>query len=373
MLLILIIYYLVSLTNSLREANNDLKIQLRRERTEERRKMFQMVDKRARKGSKDSETPFAKWKKLLPDLSPKPVTPIPDLEKGEKIENGGITVDAKKDANRKELLSRLMKKALRKSSGTSDDDSQIPDDGTDGEHQDSLFDENVKPKKKQVESKVVSRRKPEVHQVIQSEKRANVENVHKKKRERKKSPTSGNSTQRNSLGSEWSENIPVITISKTESDECILKENSPKEEIQMRKDSKGKFKEKVEKEIIRQRQEKERISKQLDKKASEMQRKEKTEGKPKTKNVQEKKVVQEKVEEEDLKKTEEKEAVVEGGDAEERKEKEEKEEKVPDKDSQSDEKKCPIATEETVSSDLDLSLVSLKVDENNAGANKSTK
>lgn len=370
MLLILIIYYLVSLTNSLREANNDLKIQLRRERTEERRKMFQMVDKRARKGSKDSETPFAKWKKLLPDLSPKPVTPIPDLEKGEKIENGGISIDGKKEANRKELLSRLMKKALRKSSGTSDDDSQIPDDGTDGEHQDSLFDESVKPKKKQVESKIVSKKKPDIHQVIKSEKRTNVENVHKKKKERKKSPTSGNSTQRNSLGSEWSENIPVITISKTESDECMLKEKSPKEEVQTRKDSKGKFKEKVEKEIIRQRQEKERISKQMEKKASEMQKKEKVEEKSKTKSVLEKKAEEEKVKQEELKKEKEKE---EKNDAKEQKEEEEKAEKAPNKESQSEEKKCPIATEETVSSDLDLSLVSLKVDENNASQNKSTK
>lgn len=101
MLLVLIIYYLVSLTNSLREANNDLKIQLRRERTEERRKMFQLVDKRARKGSKDSETPFAKWKKLLPDLSPKPATVVNDVEKGEKVENGVVSGDTRKDINRK--------------------------------------------------------------------------------------------------------------------------------------------------------------------------------------------------------------------------------------------------------------------------------
>lgn len=71
MVLILIIYYLVSLTSSLREANADLKIQLRRERTEERRKMFQLVDKKNRKGSGDSDA-FSKWKNILPDYSPKP-------------------------------------------------------------------------------------------------------------------------------------------------------------------------------------------------------------------------------------------------------------------------------------------------------------
>jgi hypothetical protein len=54
-LLILIIYYLLSLTGSLREANNDLKIQLRRERTEERRKMFKLA------GKQTDDTPMGKW------------------------------------------------------------------------------------------------------------------------------------------------------------------------------------------------------------------------------------------------------------------------------------------------------------------------
>ncbi|XP_011314346.1 transmembrane channel-like protein 3 [Fopius arisanus] len=61
-LMALIIYYMVSLTGSLREANNDLKIQLRYERTEERRKMFKIAEKR-RQGQ---DTAFAKWKKILP-------------------------------------------------------------------------------------------------------------------------------------------------------------------------------------------------------------------------------------------------------------------------------------------------------------------
>lgn len=46
-------------------------MQLRRERTEERKKMFQLADRR-RNGSGDSGemdgTPFGKWKKLLPML-----------------------------------------------------------------------------------------------------------------------------------------------------------------------------------------------------------------------------------------------------------------------------------------------------------------
>ncbi|KAL7298233.1 hypothetical protein TKK_0009222 [Trichogramma kaykai] len=66
-LMTLIIYYMISLTNALRESNNDLKIQLRQERTEERRKMFKIAEKR----HNESETPFTKWKKILPNLGPR--------------------------------------------------------------------------------------------------------------------------------------------------------------------------------------------------------------------------------------------------------------------------------------------------------------
>ncbi|XP_033175228.1 transmembrane channel-like protein 3 isoform X1 [Bombus impatiens] len=64
-LMVLIIYYMVSLTNSLREANDDLKIQLRHERTEERRKLFKIVKKR----EELSDSSFLKWKRMLPALS----------------------------------------------------------------------------------------------------------------------------------------------------------------------------------------------------------------------------------------------------------------------------------------------------------------
>ncbi|KAG7189819.1 hypothetical protein KM043_017479 [Ampulex compressa] len=65
-LMTLIIYYMASLTGSLREANNDLKIQLRHERTEERRKLFKIVEKR----QEVIDTPFTRWKKILPNLPP---------------------------------------------------------------------------------------------------------------------------------------------------------------------------------------------------------------------------------------------------------------------------------------------------------------
>ncbi|XP_071446401.1 transmembrane channel-like protein [Hetaerina americana] len=45
-LLVLVVAYLVSLAAALREANDDLRMQLRRERTEERRKMFRMANGR---------------------------------------------------------------------------------------------------------------------------------------------------------------------------------------------------------------------------------------------------------------------------------------------------------------------------------------
>lgn len=43
-------------------------IQLRRERTEERRKMFQLADTRRTGSSAMDNTPFARWKKALPSL-----------------------------------------------------------------------------------------------------------------------------------------------------------------------------------------------------------------------------------------------------------------------------------------------------------------
>ncbi|KPJ09084.1 Transmembrane channel-like protein 3 [Papilio machaon] len=55
--------------NILHLINNQGMIQLRRERTEERRKMFQLADTRRRTGSSAVEnTPFTRWKKTLPAL-----------------------------------------------------------------------------------------------------------------------------------------------------------------------------------------------------------------------------------------------------------------------------------------------------------------
>nr|XP_003702159.2 PREDICTED: transmembrane channel-like protein 3 isoform X1 [Megachile rotundata] len=94
-LMTLIIYYMVSLTGSLREANNDLKIQLRHERTEERRKLFKIVKKR----EELTDTSFLKWKKMLPVLSKRSTKT--DTSKGEPevlvtMENSAEDVDRKR-------------------------------------------------------------------------------------------------------------------------------------------------------------------------------------------------------------------------------------------------------------------------------------
>lgn len=69
LLLILIIYYLVSLTGALREANQDLKIQLRRERTEERRKMVKVATNKEEDVASAGNV-IDRWRKVLGSSSP---------------------------------------------------------------------------------------------------------------------------------------------------------------------------------------------------------------------------------------------------------------------------------------------------------------
>ncbi|XP_036339731.1 uncharacterized protein LOC118749048 [Rhagoletis pomonella] len=129
LLLILIIYYLVSLTGALREANQDLRTQLQKEREEERKKIFKVPEMKPTENSAAALT--SRWRKVLEASSPVTPTPPPDFESEEY-----------KNQARKELISRIMKEALRKGSATSDDDSVNrhgrEDDDTDTEHHDSL-------------------------------------------------------------------------------------------------------------------------------------------------------------------------------------------------------------------------------------------
>ncbi|XP_055844282.1 transmembrane channel-like protein [Episyrphus balteatus] len=140
LLLTLIIYYLVSLTGALREANQDLRNQLLKEREEERKKMFKLPDTKTNEQAATALT--NRWRKVLEASSP--VTPTgpgqqaPDFD--EEIKNQA----------RKELIARIMKKALRKGSATSDDDSYVrgkDEDDTDTEYHESLpHDEESKEK-----------------------------------------------------------------------------------------------------------------------------------------------------------------------------------------------------------------------------------
>uniref|UniRef100_A0A1A9ZKJ4 TMC domain-containing protein n=1 Tax=Glossina pallidipes TaxID=7398 RepID=A0A1A9ZKJ4_GLOPL len=138
LLLILIIYYLVSLTGALREANQDLRTQLQKEREEERKKIFKVTENKPSEQTTINLT--NRWRKVLEASSPlTPTQPI-DFESEEY-----------KSQARKELITRIMKKALRKGSATSDEDSFVKpyrdDDDTDTEHHDSLpRDEEAKDK-----------------------------------------------------------------------------------------------------------------------------------------------------------------------------------------------------------------------------------
>lgn len=130
LLLVLIIYYLMALTGALREANDDLRNQLRRERQEERRKMQRVVN--AKLSDDNGNNVMDRWRKVLEASSP--LTPVPP---------GGQTaaeVEEEKMKARREFLARIMKKALRKSSNTSEDESHpgVDDDETDTEQHEQL-------------------------------------------------------------------------------------------------------------------------------------------------------------------------------------------------------------------------------------------
>lgn len=127
-LLVLIIYYMVSLTGSLREANHDLRNQLRKERTEERKKMWKLAEAQTKGPENGANTLTSRWKKVLEGAqSPSPENAMAGAVPDTKIET------------RKELLAKIMKKALRKGSA-SDDDSQVTNvgDETDTEAHESL-------------------------------------------------------------------------------------------------------------------------------------------------------------------------------------------------------------------------------------------
>ncbi|XP_015833695.1 transmembrane channel-like protein isoform X1 [Tribolium castaneum] len=235
LLLVLIIYYLVSLTSALREANNDLKFQLRRERTEERRKMFQIADRR-RKGKSGgsgefSNTPFAKWRKLMStmpstgksfdDTSPRQETNESHQNKEDKVEIG----------KNKDFFSKFIKKALGKTSSISENENRENenlDEGTDTEQHESLPEDlvSIKDSKPQPPSRLSISSNSFDYQKGLLQKQSSLKSVSESSNKYNPVRDIGSVQQKKQLrqdssSSNWSDNIPVITISKTESAEFL--------------------------------------------------------------------------------------------------------------------------------------------------------
>lgn len=112
LLLILFIYYLISLTGSLRIANQDLKTQLHKERTEERKKMMKLMEDKFLDMNVANKL-SNRWKKVL-EVS-KPTMTNPMITSSLSVEE---TADRKKI-----LLARAMKNILRKKYSNDTDDS----------------------------------------------------------------------------------------------------------------------------------------------------------------------------------------------------------------------------------------------------------
>ncbi|XP_055538151.1 transmembrane channel-like protein isoform X2 [Wyeomyia smithii] len=188
-LLILIIYYLISLTGSLREANQDLKLQLRKERTEERRKMFKIATNQHCQSNEGANGLSSSWHKVLDSTQLK-------LQPSSNENNVG---DGSGNKHR-ELMQRMMKKVLQKEKTASD--SLEPE----AQKENTLFTEiSERENGKAVPSKRLSAKESKPKKDIFLG--LNNENA---------------AVDQNRKTSKWVENIPVITISKTSSDECIL-------------------------------------------------------------------------------------------------------------------------------------------------------
>lgn len=112
LLLILFIYYLMSLTGALRMANQDLKTQLHKERTEERKKMMKLMEDKIL-DSVNVSNKLNRWKKVLEVKHPGAMTVAPPVPSAMSAEE---TADRKKI-----LLARAMKNILRKKYSNEDD------------------------------------------------------------------------------------------------------------------------------------------------------------------------------------------------------------------------------------------------------------
>lgn len=149
-------------------------------------------------------------------------------------------------------MSKFIKRALRKSSSPSEEE-----EGTDNEQQDSLPDDvNIREAKPKPEKATKSNFRHAINSALQQKENATIDitrrsdssetkhvkiqgvkptpthsatqnkTIYERRISKEKQPYSSTdnskNTRQDSQTSNWSDNIPVITISKTESEECIL-------------------------------------------------------------------------------------------------------------------------------------------------------
>lgn len=166
-----------------------------------------------------------------------------------------------------------MKKALRKSSGTSEEDLHIANDVREPERHDSFFEEKEfnqkgdRNKGRVTEEDKGKAESPKVEGKIKVHKIKSLTSPKSSHREEEKIRVNlHNFPKRNSQP----ENIPVIKISKIESDEQLITEDFAKEDEKETISPKTKFVAAVDKVIKMRREEKENLSEKLNKKAKQM-------------------------------------------------------------------------------------------------------
>ncbi|XP_065074863.1 transmembrane channel-like protein [Ochlerotatus camptorhynchus] len=193
LLLILIIYYLISLTGSLREANQDLKIQLRKERTEERRKMFKMATNQHCQQNEGINGLSDSWHKVLDSTQ----------QRIHSISGDDNYSDTAGSKNR-QLLQRMMKKALVKQQTVTEPCKANKDSSN---LNDRLISEDT----------IIV---PFATECAQDNRRTNKNKPNQN--DNAPLPRISFKTISEQKTSKWVEKIPVITISKTSSDECVI-------------------------------------------------------------------------------------------------------------------------------------------------------
>jgi transmembrane channel-like protein len=109
LLLILFIYYLTSLTGALRMANQDLKTQLHKERTEERKKMMKLMEDKIMDSVNVTNKLSNRWKKVL-EVSKPSMASITSAMANEECSD-----------RKKILLAKAMKNILRKKYSNEED------------------------------------------------------------------------------------------------------------------------------------------------------------------------------------------------------------------------------------------------------------